>query len=816
MRLILLLVSMMAAVTAAGGEHWRRDAERVAVNDKLKIVITAEHCKLHAERLKRVLDAMTGGNFEITTGNGAAGIAIGAVGDFSQIEFKPQFKLGDPGEMQGFEIKSHRNGVWLIGATPQAAGYAVSEWLYDLGHRYFFPTSNWEIIPKTAKLEYAAHRRETPDYYHRQIWAGWGFWPKFRKETGWNDSNRNGGYQLHTEHVYGEFIRANKKAFDAHPEYYALRNGKRDSSKLCIANPELRKLFADWTLERFKKNPLLQSSSADPSDGGGWCECEPCVKLGSPSTRAAMLANVAAEAVSAEFKGKRIGMYAYNHHSPPPAIDVHPDVIVSVATSFIREGLALHDIIDGWAKRGAAIGIREYYYGDGFWSGMKPGAARASNFSYLASTIPDFYRRGARYMSANVSDHWGASGLGYYLIARMLWNTAETADVEALKTDFLEKSFGAAAVPMRDFYALLDGSRRRPLSHDLLGRMYRSLEAARQAASGDEAVMRRLDDLAVYTRIVELILQFTAKSDAANYSALMRFLIDTQDTRMVHSYAVFRESRYAPSNLSELRKSFDFSKVSPPTRAELEQIVKDGIAANALLDFETVEFSLELVPCETRSTAKPGKITPMRGERIFYLWADQNLAPFKLKVTGGLIKHYRSRGNVKINLYKIGGESEDGTLETLIQTDETVPPDGEAREVALQPKQPGLHRLHINDGSDQTLVEFAPDTVVSYSALQTTGQGFSGTWYFFVPKGTKVLGLYAKAQRGAIVSPSGKTLLKFDKSDGFFKVDVPAGEDNAVWKLNNLSYGGLFRLLTVPPNLSLRADVILVPEEIRK
>lgn len=48
----------------------------------------------------------------------------------------------------------------------------------------------------------------------------------------------------------------------------------------------------------FNQNPTADSISLEPSDGGGWCECDPCVQMGGASTRVVTLANAAAEAIN--------------------------------------------------------------------------------------------------------------------------------------------------------------------------------------------------------------------------------------------------------------------------------------------------------------------------------------------------------------------------------------------------------------------------------------------------------------------------------------------------------------------------------------
>ncbi len=89
-----------------------------------------------------------------------------------------------------------------------------------------------------------------------------------------------------------------------------------------------------------------------------------------------------------------------------------------------------------------------------------------------------------------------------------------------------------------------------------------------------------------------------------------------------------------------------------------------------------------------------------------------------------------------------------------------------------------------------------------------------GTFYFYVPAGTKTLGYYAKLNRGHLVAPNGKTVRNLAKTSGFYSDPVPAGMDGKVWELRGVN--GVVRLLTVPSNLSLNASQLLLPAEIAK
>lgn len=768
-----------------------------------------------AKELANLLNKISNAKFEIKTGNGTTGIAVGTIKDFPQIKFQPKFNILNPGERQGYEIKSHGNGIYLIGATPQAVGYAVYDLLYKLGYRAYFPMKRWTIIPHKKRLELSVNVREIPDYYTRNIWPGWNYWHEFRAAAApWNRANRGGGYRMNSGHAYNHIIRKNKKAFDTHPEYYGLLNGKRTSTKLCISNPGLRKLVEDYAITVFEKDPTLDSISMDPSDGGGWCECEKCKKLGPPSDRALTLANDVAKAVDKKFTGKRVGIYAYSFHSPPPSFNVDPNVVVSVTTSFIRGGYTLNEIMAGWQKKKATLGIREYY--DVFlWSHNSPGASRGGNIGYLKKTIPEFYHKGVRYLSSESNDALATNGLGHYLALRMMWDIEEVNKIDILMDEFFQNCFGPAATIMKDFYKLLDGTNRRPLCPDLIGRMYRLLDKAKKRAVGQPDILSRIDDFVLYTRYCELLMAYFQddKKSGNTVANLMRFSARIKNSRMVHSLAILRRLK---NKLPKKSAVIDWKNSNPVTCNEIEQLIINGIKNNKLLNFTPISFGDNLVPFPQRSkqTFQYGKTNRGRGKREFFTWADSVLKPIKLTITGGLIKHYRDRGNVKVKLYKIGGESDDGTRETLIQSDATVPPDGKKRIVTLTPRQEGLHKIVINDGRDATLVNWDKGTLMTMRAEIAKPLKINGTFYFYVPKGTKTLGFFCDMHRGSILSPDKKQQLKFLKTLGFYSIEIPKGMDGKLWQLKKAL--GEIALMTVPPYLALAPSELLLPQNIIK
>ena len=318
--ILLLFAAMLASVSA--GIHERKTAVPFQLEN---LTISAPQEFLPAAQiLSKLLEKI-----------GKTQVPIAENGN---IKFTKDAKLPP----QGFTIVTAQDGINIAASNLDGAKFAVAFLARELGYRHFFSAKEWEIIPEKLPENIALNVTESPDYLSRSIWPSWGIWGDYRKATNfdevWKILNFQGGIKVKCGHVYGRFIHHRRNVFAAHPEYYGLRDGKRNSTKLCISNPELRKLFTDYKLEKLAKNPDWQSVSAEPSDGGGWCECENCRKLGSFSTRAVILANETAKAVTAKYPGKVVGMYAYNQHSTAPDIDLHPGIVVNVATAFIKGG----------------------------------------------------------------------------------------------------------------------------------------------------------------------------------------------------------------------------------------------------------------------------------------------------------------------------------------------------------------------------------------------------------------------------------------------------------------------------------------------
>jgi hypothetical protein len=820
MRVLLGLCALFAVEAATAADTVRLAEEGRALQPIIVSANASDAERSAAAELANQLGRISGTKFEVQTGDGTSGVVVGRAEGFPALKTGVSFEPSDPRKGEDYLLRSHAKGVWLLGATDLAARHAVWDLLYRLGYRQFFPGKNWEIVPVQPKLSINVDAVERPAYHSRLIWYGFGPWDYAKTPyREWCEKNRAiRGVELNTGHSYDGILGRNKAAFAEHPEYLGLVNGERKSTKFCISNPGLRQLVVDDALKQFAADPSKQSVSVDPSDGGGWCQCEECAKLGSVSDRALTLANAVAEAVTAKYPGRLVGMYAYSEHSPVPHIQAHPAVVISVATAFIRGGFTVDELLDGWSKHASTLGIREYY-SVSTWDRDLPGAARGGNLEYLKRTIPHFNEKSARFLSAESSDNWGPNGLGYYIASRLLWNPREAGRVDELVADFLEKSFGPARAPMAKFYQLLDSSKRQPLCDDLVGRMYRLLDEAR-GLTKDAAILARIDDLTLYTHYVELWLDYSiAKNQArqAAFEAVMRHGYRMRTTMMIHSLALYRDvdnrdkavniPTEAKWNVPEGKNPWKSSE--PFSREELDAFRRDGIANRKLLDFTPVSFSGDLVPAgplELTAGATGTMGIYSRSPRNYYTWVEQAPATFALNVTAGII--YQTSGSTTLDVYPAA------EVEGKSVAHAEVAPTRTAQPVELKTTFTGLHRIEIVGGgaAQTTWEESGGRPMTIESSVESPGR-FHGRWtlYFYVPRGTKTIGGFSEGQ-GTLKDPSGAVVTKFDEKPGYFSIPVPANEDGKLWKFEQCA--GDKVLMTVPPYLARSAKELMLPREV--
>ena len=796
-----------------------------------------EQVRAAANTLADYLGRITGGDFTVQAPNGDGGVVVGLNAHIEAIDAETLDADSSVRAKEQYVLRSHDDGLYVVGATPLAVRHAVWDLLHRMGHRQYFPPDAWEIVPDKPNLSIAVDAVAAPDYLTRHIRYNYGTWDHNEDTYNrWRRRNRMiSPFRPRAGHIYGAIIRHHQAKFDKHPEYYAKVDGERrvrPGAKLCISNSQVRQLAVEYALDHFENRPDADNVSMDPSDGGGWCQCEPCRAIGPPSNRALLLANTVAEALDEHGIDKPVAMYAYNYHSPPPTrVRAHEDVIVLVATAFLKKGLTAEKVLEGWRQMGVQrFGIRGYYsiYA---WDRNLPGAARGSRLDYLKHTIPHFYSLGARFMDSESGDAWGSVGLGHYLASRMLWDVDEAKHVDEQVDRFLSDCFGAARAPMARFYELIGGDDRVLMSDDLIARMYRLLDEATKRAESS-AVQKRLDALILYTRYVELYHAFdTARGDAKQkrFEDVVRFAYRIRDTGMVHSKNIYRSldgrtgmdvPKEAEWNVPEAENPWKNSE--PFTRNQIDQMVRQGIEAHKLRGFEQKRYSRDLVPAKPLDLGEEGERWATRDEpftlngrqlRRYYTWIDEAPRTIELEVTGGLISHYQDRGPVQIKLLRPA--QADGSEPTVLDHAE-VPPDAEPRDVTLRSEHTGLHVVSVHDHGDRTRVIWPADLPVTYRTSMDETPMHVGRrgGVFYVPRGTEMLGGYnaRPASSAQLLNPEGDMAVNLTEADGYFSVAVDPAHTGRLWRRHMIA--GDVYLMTVPPYVAPSAEDLLLPREL--
>ena len=804
-----------------------------------------------AKNLAYYLGRMSGAKFVVETNAATAGIVVGVASNHCAALPDVRWSNADPTDQERYILRSLQGSVFLIGATDLAVEHAVWDFLYRLGYRQYFPTPAWEIIPKTAALSVCVDADERPSFWTRIV--GYSFWD-YNKATWekWIARNRAvSPFELFCGHHYQAIRSSERKAFEEHPEYLALVGGKRSSDKFCISNPDLRRLVVRYALRYFEKNPGASSISMEPSDGGGWCECDACQAMGSISDRAVALANEVARAVQP--LGKVVGMLAYNQHAPPPSIRAESNIVVRVTTHQARGNLTLAERVQGWFQQGALTGISEAYC-TFVWDWFLPARQNGSDLPYIRETIPRFYKWGARVMGGWSADSWGPVGLGNYLIARLLWDVTEADRIDELVDDFLDRCFGPARLPAEKFYRLIyrfnKDDKRPMLSEHMIGQMYRFLAEARELAP-DAAVRERVDDLVLYTRYVELFFAYqntqnesektdhaaldaaifggdiepaqTKSKRQAAFEKLVKFACRIRKTEMVESRSVYT-TLHSFDDLVHVPKEASWGipadknpwiSDAPFAEAERVKLIRDGIAGNKLFDFEPLSFSDKLVPATPLGLAQvapgnPGSANRQRAQR-FYTWVAEAPGTVAVEAVCGLYE--KDRGPVKITLYSPLSVNEFDHPEPVATTN--APPDGKTHLVTMATPYSGLHWVDAVTLGDRAAIKLQGAATL-FSGIENPRHWPVGAWslYFYVPLGSEVVAGYASECAGRLLNGDGRSVFAFDSmaKPGYFSVKVQKGQDGCLWKFD--ACHGQRLLMTVPPYLAQQTEDLLLPAEV--
>jgi hypothetical protein len=808
---------------------------RIAVSQVITIPVgAASEVISAAQSLKSVLDETLAANFQIHSGDAKSlGIFIGTSADAPV----PAALKSD----QGFFIQSTNQQLQIIGKTKFGVEHGVWDLLHQLGYRRYFPGSDWRILPNRFAVR--VNRFCQPAFVDRSMGYGFSTWD----ETGfsrldafsqWKKENRWSEHKIQNSHAYQTIISDNQAWFDANPGARGKNADGSPSQQLCVTYPGVADVAIQWARKRLKmlkeravnngEDPdLVDSISMEASDGGGFDGCTTDdEQLKTHSNRVVYLANkVAANLNSDSNTPLYVGILAYNSHSEPPTIKIHPNVVVTGTDGFIHFDGSLEEMLQAWrvmsqSSEGTKIGVYEYYSVEQ-WDRSLPSRAKASQIPKLIETLQSDANAGAKYFNAESSDNWGPNGIGMWMTSGLLWSPLEAQPASYYRWDFF-RVFGPANPQMADFYALINprDDSKNLLVPGLAGEMYRRLQLALQVPGLSDAQLKRIRILVLYARYVELYQKYQSQSDVAlrqaAFETLIKYVLSIRDYGMVHSYGLLTEmiTRDHLVTLTDAEQSRNVKInpwLDPALKLDVSSSTVDGWLSKGVTlppyDVSSPTYSSTVLPRAGQST-EPIDSTGRRSMNFV-----GNNAEFRYYARGpGTLKLWHKSSALKdrseILFFCAPGVALELCPQTKLAADKTE------REVDLSVSQKGVYKIIIQNGPGFTL-SWEPGQAISAVASYTSPSSTVFGWnrYVYVPVGTTSFRVFNHQVKACLPSaqPACATQITVAgpaKGADILEIKVPAGEDGKIWKLSGAQQ---FILFGIPPYAAVSPDELLVP-----
>ncbi|MFW6059743.1 MAG: DUF4838 domain-containing protein [Phycisphaeraceae bacterium] len=820
----------MMPAPAAAQQYGNRIVTPAEPNDRLRAAI---------DDLTGTLERMSGAAFATAEELGEEGIVLARAAD-EAVPADMRQRLADH-RREAFVLRSDGDDrLWIVANHDMGLSHGIYFYLEQLGCRWYLPNPNWELIPERDDITLEIDRLIAPAFISRDFFGTGGFGPrnpvdpKLEMRDRWSDWKRRNrmGQQLRSYgHVGHHFSRKYEQQLRDNPEYRAEVDGERVDyrvgMKFCIANDEVRQLFIEDRLEEMRRRVEaapddLQSHfvGVGPADGGGHCECDQCLAIGSGSIsdRVFFLANETARAVADEFPGRGVSTYAYDSYAAVPTIDLEPNVHVWVIPyAFQRTGLSGDELLGAWMRK-----IER----DGLDSIAPPGLYTYWNITDWGRNLPKFdfrntprerirfwHEQGVGALKFESTYSGGAIALAHYVGSRLMWDPA--ADSDALIDEFYQRCFGSAAEPMQRMLERWTGDH--PFTKQELALSFRDLEEAHELAESD-AVRARVGDYVRYVQYLRRYHEFTSAATGSDEHdeaarALARLVWRIYPSAMVQTYRLWQlvGARFAPE--SGVKEYFnpknpeapEWQEISAPTDEELREWVAAGRRDYPPLDFEPRRYTGELTPIDdsvrpTGEFVERGYSTLYGTKFYFRPLSAMSSLPVMVKV-----RDWKANQQIKVVAHGPDGQV---LLERTLTVAEDV---GEWHTLRVPVKGPGEYRVETTDQKNGHAVRVPAGVPMAFEPFVPHG------WhrvYFYVPKGLKKLAMYNVPRNvpAILFDPDGNET-ELEQDGPLVLIDIPQGQDGRVWSLRRPGSSNAVRLLNAPSVFSLSPETLMVPAD---
>ena len=355
----------------------------------------------------------------------------------------------------GFLIRTDSLRLIIAGGNEKGTLYGVYSFLEKyLGCRMYSPKV--KVVPKQATIVLdKIDDLQVPvigfrDTHYRVTWD--------KEYTDWHklDHNANGGrpdWGMWV-HTFNELVPPDVY-YDEHPEYFAMVNGKRLPTQLCLTNHDVLGITIQNLRRKIAENPAAKYWSVSQNDNRNFCTCDNCKAIddreGSPSGSIIQFVNQVAD----QFPDKMISTLAYEYGRAAPKTLIPRDNVNIMLCSIeayrdkpIEADTASADFVkdvQDWGKIAKDIIVWDYVIQFNHLISPFP------NLHTLKPNIQFFAKNGVNALFEQGNREVGGefAALRAYLLSKLMWNPEE--DVAQLMGDFLNGYYGAAAKPIQQY-----------------------------------------------------------------------------------------------------------------------------------------------------------------------------------------------------------------------------------------------------------------------------------------------------------------------------------------------------------------------------
>jgi len=406
-----------------------------------------------AEILRSSVLKMSGVDLPIRAAGEPGRPGVVAIG-FPQKDLPPVLVSSLPSlRHDGFAIATSTGNLYIAGGGGKGVIYGVVHILEKyFGCRRYSPSA--EVFPQRNDLALGCtFEVDNPANEVRIVYGEFALDPDYRD---WmrlhvQDDLYGTGYYVHTFQKLVPW----QTFFTAHPEYFALMNGKRIIDQPCLSRPEVFDIAVAKLREEMAAQPDRMIWSVSQNDNFSYCQCPECLKIieeeGSPAGPIIRFVN----RVAALFPDKTISTLAYQYSRTAPRLArPAPNVEVMLCTIELNRSLPIADDpssasfvrdIEEWGRICGNIYLWDYTVN--FSHHVSP----FPNLHVLQPNIRFFVGQGVRkhFQQTNTSPGHEFSELKSYLLARLLWDP-ET-DVDSMMDDFLNGYYGKGGPFIRKY-----------------------------------------------------------------------------------------------------------------------------------------------------------------------------------------------------------------------------------------------------------------------------------------------------------------------------------------------------------------------------